>query len=313
MHPAEAVPRIWDPKDPGDFFDTGWWATSGGKIEYGFELTPGTYTVATGFHEWWSSSRGIKITVSSVDADGKKTELGTGSASLSSGKTEDRSSVDVTVPEGSDHILVTISKASGSDPVLSWIGIISNDVQSGELDWTDFDAVIAEKDQLNEADWTADSWSAFQAVVKEAKDFKANATNETKQRDIREMIAKVNAAEGKLISIHEPTGDVTYYVDAVNGDDANDGTTPETAWKTLTKASSIRQLKAGGSILLKAGCVWNGEQLFIDNAIGSADAPIVIGSYGEGANLSSTETEQTGPLLPRKIWQLFISETARIS
>ena len=270
-------------KGSGDFFDTGWWATSGGKIEYGFELTPGTYTVATGFHEWWSSSRGIKITVSSVDADGKKTELGTGSASLSSGKTEDRSSVDVTVPEGSDHILVTISKASGSDPVLSWIGIISNDVQSGELDWTDFDAVIAEKDQLNEADWTADSWSAFQAVVKEAKDFKANATNETKQRDIREMIAKVNAAEGKLISIHEPTGDVTYYVDAVNGDDANDGTTPETAWKTLTKASSIRQLKAGGSILLKAGCVWNGEQLFIDNAIGSADAPIVIGSYGEGA------------------------------
>ena len=270
-------------KGSGDFFDTGWWATSGGKIEYGFELTPGTYTVATGFHEWWSSSRDIKITVSSVDADGKKTELGTGSASLSSGKTEDRSSVDVTVPEGSDHILVTISKASGSDPVLSWIGIISNDVQSGELDWTDFDAVIAEKDQLNEADWTADSWSAFQAVVKEAKDFKANATNETKQRDIREMIAKVNAAEGELISIHEPTGDVTYYVDAVNGDDANDGTTPETAWKTLTKASSIRQLKAGGSILLKAGCVWNGEQLFIDNAIGSADAPIVIGSYGEGA------------------------------
>ena len=61
-------------KGSGDFFDTGWWATSGGKIEYGFELTPGTYTVATGFHEWWSSSRGIKITVSSVDADGKRTE-----------------------------------------------------------------------------------------------------------------------------------------------------------------------------------------------------------------------------------------------
>ena len=270
-------------KGSGDFFDTGWWATSGGKIEYGFELTPGTYTVATGFHEWWSSSRGIKITVSSVDADGKKTELGTGSASLSSSKTEDRSSVDVTVPEGSDHILVTISKASGSDPVLSWIGIISNDAQSGELDWTDFNATITKADQLNEADWTADSWSAFQAVVKEAKDFKANATKDTKQREIREMIAKVNAAKGELISIKEPTGDVTYYVDAVNGNDENDGTTPETAWKTLTKASSIRQLKAGGSILLKAGCVWNGEQLFVDNAIGSTDAPIVIGSYGEGA------------------------------
>ena len=245
-------------------------------------MTPGTYTVATGFHEWWNSSRGIKITVSSVDAEGNVTELGTGSASLSSGKTEDTSSVDVTVPEGSDHILVTISKASGSDPVLSWIGIISNDTQSSELDWTDFDATIAEKEQLNEADWTAESWSAFQAVVKEAKDFKANATKDTKQREIREMIAKVNAAESELISIHEPTGDVTYYVDALNGNDDNDGTTPETAWKTLTKASSIRKLTEGGKILLKTGCTWNGEQLLVNGAEGTVKNPIIIGSYGDG-------------------------------
>lgn len=64
--------------------------------------------------------------------------------------------------------------------------------------------------------------------------------------------------------------------------DVNDGTTPETAWKTLTKASSIRKMTEGGSILLKAGCVWNGEQLEVRNAEGTAENPIVIGSYGEG-------------------------------
>lgn len=429
-------------KGSGDFYDTGWWATSNGNIEYGFEVEPGNYVVSTGFQEWWSSTRGIKITVSSVAADGTKTELGTGSASLSSSKTRDQSNVTVTVPEDSDHILVTISKASGSDPVLSWIGITSTDEPepqpaenlvvngsfengkdgwsaddatvvedenapegthylrdngsayswgagssqsvtvspdteyvltgtakvdsgvywvgakvdgreiysvfssaadytdttntdaklayqvcagatewtdfeirfttgpdttsvnvytwadpkvtgcldnvvltevTGSLDWTAFDTAMEDVKALNKADWTEESWTEFQKVVKEAEDFKANANDETKQRDIRLMTAKVQAAMGELISIHEPTGEGIYYVDAENGDDSNDGLSPETAWKTLTKASSIRKLKAGSGILLKAGCVWNGEQLSVNGAEGTEDDPVIIGSYGDGA------------------------------
>ena len=61
------------------------------------------------------------------------------------------------------------------------------------------------------------------------------------------MTTKLQNAQAALISIHEPTGDVAYYVDAVNGNDDNDGTSPETAWKTLKKASSIRKLTAGES------------------------------------------------------------------
>ena len=151
------------------------------------------------------------------------------------------------------------------------------------LDWTEFDETLEAVEALKEADWTADSWNEFQKVVEEAKAFKQNATDTTKQREIREMIYKVKAAQEELISINEPTGDVAYYVDAVNGNDDNDGTSPETAWKTLTKASSIRKLTAGGKILLKAGCTWNGEQLLVNGAEGTADEPVVIGSYGEGA------------------------------
>ena len=427
---------------PGDFYDSGWWATSSGTIDYSFELDPGNYAVMTGYQEWWSSTRGIKITATSVDADGNETEIGTTTFTLS-GEQDMQQRTDMTVPEDSDHVIVSISKASGSDPVLSWIGIVSTDEQTepaaenlvtngsfedgstgwnlgtgasvqkgddapdgtqymrdngdandwgdgssqsvevepdteyvltgsakvdssdpyyvganvdgkeiyavfstdgsytdttdnadklayevhagaadwtdfeirfttgsetasvnvytwidggygyldnvvlkevtGQLDWTEFDALMAEIDALDEAEYTEDSWAEFQTVVAEAKEFKENATDETKQREIRQMISTLEDAMENLISIHEPTGDVTYYVDAENGDDSNDGTSPETAWKTLAKASSIRQLKEGGSILLKAGSVWNGEQLTVKNAQGTEENPVVIGSYGEGA------------------------------
>ena len=268
---------------PGDFYDSGWWATSTGTIDYSFELDPGSYAVMTGYQEWWSSTRGIKITATSVDADGIQTEIGSTSFTLS-GEQDMQQRTDITVPEDSDHVIVSISKASGSDPVLSWIGIVGTEAaEPSELDWTEFDALMTEIDALDEAEYTEDSWAAFQAVVAEAKEFKENATDETKQREIRQMISTLEDAMENLISIHEPTGDVTYYVDAENGDDSNDGTSPETAWKTLAKASSIRQLKEGGSILLKAGSVWNGEQLTVRNAQGTEANPVVIGSYGDGA------------------------------
>lgn len=428
---------------PGDFYDSGWWATSSGTIDYSFELDPGSYAVMTGYQEWWSSTRGIAITATSVDAEGNETQIGTTTFTLS-GEQDMQQRTDITVPEGSDHVVVSVSKSSGSDPVLSWIGIVATDgnvptdenlVQNGsfeegtagwgfgygskietgadapegtsylidngntyswgdgssqdvvvepdteyvltgtakvdgsnpywagvkvdgreiyavfssnsgytdttdnesklaygvyggatewtdfeirfttgenttsvniytwasngvygyldnvvlsevagQLDWTDFDALMTEVDALDKAEYTEASWAEFQAVVEEAKAFKENATDETKQREIRQMISDIEAAMENLISIHEPTGDVTYYVDAENGDDSNDGTTPESAWKTLEKASSIRQLKEGGSILLKAGCVWNGEQLTVKNAQGTEANPVVIGKYGEGAD-----------------------------
>ena len=430
-------------KGTGDFYNTGWWATSKGSIEYSFEVEPGNYVVSTGHQEWWSSTRGIKVTVTSVDGEGKETEIGTSTYTMS-GEQKLQKQTKVTVPEDSNHILVTVSKASGSDPVLSWIGIIKTDQTapetgdnllvngsfengtdgwnlgagasvlegencpdgthyledngniydwgdgsnqevsvepnteyvltgnikvsgnkvyyagvnvdgkeiycvastdsnytdttntdkkqayqvaagatdwmpfeirfttpenintvkmytwaengakgyldhlelkevSGALDWTEFDKMMEEIRQLQGSEYTPESWQTFQKVVKEAEDFKANATEKTKQREIRLMIVKLQNAMEDLISIHEPTGDTTYYVDAANGDDNNDGTTPETAWRTLAKASSVRKLTEGGSILLRAGCVWNGEQLTIKNAEGTAEHPVVIGSYGEGA------------------------------
>jgi hypothetical protein len=75
---------------------------------------------------------------------------------------------------------------------------------------------------------------------------------------------------------HEATA---YYVDSSQGDDAAAGTSPQTAWRSLARASSA-PLPPGAQLLLRRGDAWPGP-LRVD-AAGTAEAPIQIGSYGSG-------------------------------
>jgi hypothetical protein len=74
----------------------------------------------------------------------------------------------------------------------------------------------------------------------------------------------------------------TYYVDAVNGSDANGGLTPETAWNSAAFVSQ-QDLQPGDTILFRAGQTFLNDPLTISNS-GTADAPITIGRFGDGAN-----------------------------
>lgn len=96
-------------------------------------------------------------------------------------------------------------------------------------------------------------------------------------------IAKpVEAAEGADAKVQTGT---TYYVDSKDGNDNNDGTSPEQAWQNLTKVTEENlQLGAGDKLLLKAGSTWNGQKLFIHDASGDEGNPVIIGKYGEGEN-----------------------------
>jgi hypothetical protein len=71
----------------------------------------------------------------------------------------------------------------------------------------------------------------------------------------------------------------TYYVDSVNGNDANNGTSQNSAWATIAKVNS-KTLNAGDTVLLKRGSSWN-TSLDIHNS-GTASAPIIVGAYGSG-------------------------------
>jgi hypothetical protein len=82
------------------------------------------------------------------------------------------------------------------------------------------------------------------------------------------------------ISPPPPAGEAgNYYVDAVAGEDASDGRSPQRAWKSLAPVNS-HTFHAGDSILLKAGCSWPGQ--LAPQGSGEAGRPIRIGKYGDG-------------------------------
>ena len=72
-----------------------------------------------------------------------------------------------------------------------------------------------------------------------------------------------------------------YYIDAIDGSDATgDGRSPATAWKTVPVTACT--LQAGDSVLFRRGGVYPCT-LTLENSRGTADAPIRISAYGEGA------------------------------
>ena len=62
---------------------------------------------------------------------------------------------------------------------------------------------------------------------------------------------------GLIRSVGRSATGTTYYIDAERGNDANNGTSPERAWKTFKNANG-KVFQAGDHILLEANSVWNG-------------------------------------------------------
>jgi hypothetical protein len=79
--------------------------------------------------------------------------------------------------------------------------------------------------------------------------------------------------------ISSPAGAATYYLDNIGGNDVNNGTSSNTAWQNLSKASATI-FQPGDRLLLKAGGTWTGE---LDlNGNGTLANPIVVDQYGTG-------------------------------
>jgi parallel beta-helix repeat protein len=77
----------------------------------------------------------------------------------------------------------------------------------------------------------------------------------------------------------------TYYISSTSGNDGNDGLSPEKAWQHLSKifwkSTSKTPFQPGDHILLKRGDQWDGQIRL--QASGTAQKPITLGAYGQGA------------------------------
>ena len=94
------------------------------------------------------------------------------------------------------------------------------------------------------------------------------------------LFLKKTAAVDAPRTAHVSPGRTTYYVDGEAGDDMAAGTSPAKAWRTFARVNDTT-FASGDGILLKAGCVWSGEQLWPKGS-GSEAAPITVGRYGQG-------------------------------
>lgn len=99
-------------------------------------------------------------------------------------------------------------------------------------------------------------------------------------------LAKVTVDDKKLAAIstlqwqvNNSTAKGTVFVDAVLGNDNNDGKTAKTAWKSIEKLNNTT-FKPGDRILLKAGGVWVGA--LHPKGSGVKGKPIILSSYGKG-------------------------------
>ncbi|MDQ2720976.1 MAG: right-handed parallel beta-helix repeat-containing protein, partial [Bacteroidota bacterium] len=94
-----------------------------------------------------------------------------------------------------------------------------------------------------------------------------------------------------------------YYISA-NGNDANNGTSASSSWKTLAKLNSFfSSLNPGDNVLLNRGDTFYGS-ITISKS-GSPGAPITISAYGAGANpvITGFTTVTSWTNLGNNIWE----------
>jgi hypothetical protein len=90
------------------------------------------------------------------------------------------------------------------------------------------------------------------------------------------VISLVFGSHSFVVSASQAT---SYYVDSVNGSDANSGTVESSPWKSLAPIHA-RTLLPGDMVFLKSGSTWNGG-LIIDDS-GVEGNPITFTTYGTG-------------------------------
>lgn len=102
---------------------------------------------------------------------------------------------------------------------------------------------------------------------------------------------------------HANANGTTYYIDSVNGNDSNSGTTTTTPWKSLSKVNGT-VFQPGDSILFKAGSSWTGH--LKPQGSGSAGNPIVIGMYGTGNKplIQGAGAPSTVSLYNQEYWEI---------
>src|SRR5271170_62173 len=97
---------------------------------------------------------------------------------------------------------------------------------------------------------------------------------------VRRVLFVATVASALFVHVRSAGATTEYYIDAVGGNDANNGTSQTSAWRTLGKINSTA-FQPGDTVLLKSGSTWNGQ--LWPKGSGAAGHAIRLGKYGNGS------------------------------
>ena len=127
---------------------------------------------------------------------------------------------------------------------------------------------------------SAESYASDSAAEPEGYSVIKEAAGDAEMKALGESIRAGAVATVKTPQPEATTGTV-YYI-SNDGDDANSGTSADAPWQSIQKVN-VTTFEPGDMVLFEAGNSWQLEEPLHPLGSGTADAPIVIGAYGEGA------------------------------
>ena len=108
--------------DGSDEWSYGWFAGATNPLLYDVKLDAGEYVLYSGYQEWWNAGRTMNFSAGILNEDGSVTQLASKELSINGSTTADAHSIQIVLEEPAT-VRISVSKVSGSDPVLSWLGV----------------------------------------------------------------------------------------------------------------------------------------------------------------------------------------------
>ena len=174
----------------------GWWARGDKDITYQVTLPAGEHTIMLGCTGWWSMGR--QMDVFYFVNDGAETKLCDLDAVNSQ---EVYSSGTITLDEES-VVTLTVKKADGNDPILSWIAVSGTAAEEPEpvIDTAALQEAVDSANALAAEDYTAGSYADVKTALDAAETMLAAPTS---QDEVDAAAAALQSAVQNLVSIAE--------------------------------------------------------------------------------------------------------------
>lgn len=181
----------------------GYWARGGKNIAYQITLPAGEHQIMLGCNGWWNMGRQMDVFYS-VNG-GTETKLCDLDA-VSSQATYNSGTITL---EEEAVVTLTVKKADGNDPILSWISVSKIDNEPS-IDTTELQDAINSTSGLVKADYTENSYGEMEKALAAAN---ALILNPTSQDDVDAAKEALDSAVKNLVSVK----DLKAYYELHNG------------------------------------------------------------------------------------------------